>query len=168
MGEEAEEASGTVAFKKPGKMRWEFARPERQSIISDGKTLWVYQPAETQVLRAPFSAAFVSTTPVSFLTGVGRIADDFDAEPDRRGCDAARIRVRLVPRRTPDLGSLTLAMTRPQYDIVEAEVTDPIGNVTTLTFAAVARNVDVPDEEFRFVPPAGVDVVDAPGAAGAP
>src|SRR5437867_2103310 len=128
----------------------------------DGTTLWIYQPDERQVLKGSFNAAFVSTTPVSFLAGVGRIKDDFDVAQDPRGCNAQRIYLKLVPKRAQDVGSLTLAVSRPAFDIVEAAVTDPIGNVTTLSFSNIQRNVDVPEDEFRFVVPEGVDVVTAP------
>ena len=161
----SEEAHGTVAFKKPGMMRWEYAAPEAQTIVSDGSMLWIHQPAERQVLTAPFRAAFVSTTPISFLTGVGRITDDFRPAADARGCTAKRLHVRLVPKNEQDLGSLTLAVARASADIVEAAITDPIGNVTTLAFADQRRNVDIPDAEFAFVVPPGTDVVRAPGAA---
>jgi outer membrane lipoprotein carrier protein len=161
-----DEAFGTVVFMKPGRMRWEFQTPQRQSIIADGTTLWIYQPADRQVLKAPFGAAFVSTTPVSFLTGVGRIKDDFRVEPDPRGCNAQRLYLKLVPKAGQDLGALSLATARATYDIVEAAITDPVGNVTTLTFSNVERNVDLPEDEFRFVVPDGVDVVAAPTAGG--
>ncbi len=162
---QGEEAFGSVVFVKPGRMRWEFQSPQRQSIIADGTTLWIYQPDDRQVLKAAFNAAFVSTTPVSFLAGVGRIKDDFEVEQDIRGCNTQRIYLKLVPKRTQDVGSLTLAVSRPAFDIVEAAITDPVGNVTTLSFSNLQRNVDVPDDEFRFVVPEGVDVVTAPSGA---
>jgi outer membrane lipoprotein carrier protein len=162
---ESEEGHGAVAFKKPGKMRWDYVVPQEQRIVSDGTTLWIYQPAERQVVKAPFKAAFVSSTPVSFLAGVGRITDDFRAERDARGCSAGRIHVKLLPKNAQDLGSLALAVDAATFDIVEAAVTDPIGNVTTLSFANVQRNVDIADAEFGFTVPPGVDVIAAPGAA---
>lgn len=165
---QGEEAFGTVVFMKPGRMHWEFQTPQRQSIIADGTTLWIYQPADRQVLKAPFTAAFASTTPVSFLTGVGRIKDDFTAEPDPRGCNAQRLYLKLVPKSDQGVGALTLAVTRPTYDIVEAAITDPIGNLTTLSFSNVTRNVELAEDEFRFVIPEGTDVVAAPTGAAAP
>ena len=71
-------AKGTVAFKRPGKMRWHLSDGGTQVIVADGTTLWFYQPDEQQVLTAPFRAAFRSSTPISFLTGVGRLGDDFE------------------------------------------------------------------------------------------
>jgi outer membrane lipoprotein carrier protein len=162
-----EEAFGTVVFMKPGRMHWEFQMPQRQSMIADGTTLWIYQPADKQVLKAPFGAAFISTTPVSFLAGVGRIKDDFNVEADARGCNAQRFYLKLIPKQGQDLGGLTLAVTRATYDIVEAAVTDPVGNVTTLSFSNIQRNSEIAADEFRFVVPPGVDVVNAPTGAAA-
>jgi len=164
----SEEARGTVAFKKPGKMRWEFETPEPQSIISDGSTLWIYQPADRQVLKAGFKAAFVSSTPVSFLAGVGRITDDFRPETDPRGCTADRLYVRLIAKAQQDLGSVAFAVDRATFDILEAAVTDPLGNVTTLAFMDTERNVEIPDAEFQFRIPAGVDIITAPASAPSP
>ncbi|MBI3769062.1 MAG: outer membrane lipoprotein carrier protein LolA [Deltaproteobacteria bacterium] len=165
---QGDEAFGNVVFMKPGRMHWEFQTPQRQSMVADGTTLWIYQPTDRQVLKAPFDAAFVSTTPISFLAGVGRIKDDFQIEQDPRGCNAQRIYLKLVPKNAQDVGSLTLAVLRSTYDIVEATVTDPVGNVTTLSFSNVQRNVDLPDDEFRFAVPEGVDVIAAPRGAAAP
>ncbi len=162
----SDESTGTVAFKKPGKMRWDFQTPHAQQIVSDGTVLWIYQPEDRQVLKAPFKAAFVSTTPVSFLLGVGRITDEFRPGPDRRGCTATRLYVGLTAKNaSDDVGALAFGVDRATFDIVEAAVTDPLGNVTTLTFSDIARNVDVPDATFHFEPPPGVDVITPPGAA---
>jgi outer membrane lipoprotein carrier protein len=159
----AEESRGTVAFKKPGKMRWDFRSPDEQQIISNGTTIWIYQPADRQVIKAPFRAAFVSSTPVSFLTGVGRVTDDFRPQRDPRGCTPDRLYVKLQPKESQDLGALALGVDRSTYDIVEAAVTDPIGNVTTLVFTNLQRNVDIPESDFQFTVPAGIDVINAPG-----
>jgi outer membrane lipoprotein-sorting protein len=102
---------------------------------------------------------------VSFLLGVGRITDEFRPEADRRGCTADRLYVRLASKKGEDIGALAFGVDRNTYDIVEAAVTDPLGNVTTLTFSAVERNVDVTDATFEFTVPAGVDVVTPPGVA---
>jgi outer membrane lipoprotein carrier protein len=158
-------SDGTVIFKKPGKMRWDFQTPRAQQIIADGNLLWIYQPDDKQVLKAPFKAAFVSTTPVSFLLGVGRITDEFEPHADARACTPDRLYVALTSKKGEDVGALAFGVDRATYDIVEASVTDPLGNVTTLSFKDIARNVDVPDGTFDFTVPAGVDVITPPGVA---
>ena len=41
--------SGTVAVKKPGKMRWTYTKPERKEFVSDGVKLYWYVPEDKQV-----------------------------------------------------------------------------------------------------------------------
>ncbi|MGD9763046.1 MAG: outer membrane lipoprotein carrier protein LolA [Candidatus Binatia bacterium] len=154
-------ANGTLVFEKPGKMRWTLSEGMNQVIVADGTTLWFYEPEERQVLKAPFRGAFRSTTPISFLTGVGRLRDDFDITVE--GADADGQHLTLRPRSgADDLGTLRLTVDPASYDIVGAEVTDPMGNVTRLRFSGMRRNVDPADEAFRFEVPPGVDVVEAP------
>lgn len=153
-------ASGTVAFKKPGRMRWSLTDGVSQVIVADGTTLWFYEPDERQVLKAPFQAAFRSSTPISFLTGVGRLRSDFDVKADAP--QDGRLRLHLRPRGDADLGTLVLTVDAASYDIVGAEITDPIGNVTKLQFSDLRRNVGLTDDAFAFEAPPGVDVVEAP------
>jgi outer membrane lipoprotein carrier protein len=154
-------ATGTVAFKRPGKMRWTLADGTQQVIVADGSTLWFYQPEEQQVLKAPFQAAFRSSTPISFLTGVGRLSEDFDVSVESADADAIRLALR--PRKGEgELGRLQITVDAHTYDIVAAEIVDPVGNTTRLRFSALRRNVGLNDAEFHFDVPPGVDVIDAP------
>ena len=154
-------AEGTVAFKRPGKMRWVLRNHEEQVIVADGKTLWFYQPDEQQVLKAPFRAAFRSSAPISFLTGVGRITENFEVTlaEEKSGI----VYLNLLPReRSGEVGRLRLAVEKATYDIVVAEVFDALGNETRIRFKSLSRNVGLPDEIFRFEVPAGVDVIETP------
>lgn len=154
-------AGGTVTFKRPGKMRWEFTGDDPQTIVADGTTVWFYQPEDRQVLKAPLESIFRSTTPVSFLTGVGRIAEDFQAAIVER--DEATATLALDPKRSGgDVGRLVLVVDSASFDIVEARVTDPLGNLTRLRFSNLRRNAGIEDGVFVFEIPPGVDVIDAP------
>ena len=156
------ESSGKVYFKRPGKMRWEFEKSEKQTIVADGQTLWVYQPEHRQVLKAPFRAAFQSATPISFLFGVGQLAKDFDVSllPET---NTGALRLKLVPKQEREIGVLVLDVDPHTYDILAAEITDPLGNVTRLRFTEMKRDVGLDDAKFRFQAPPGTDVVQAPG-----
>jgi len=154
-------ATGTVAFKRPGKMRWTLTDGTSQVIVADGTTLWFYQPDEKQVLKAPFNAAFRSSTPISFLTGVGRLSDDFEVTLDGEGEGVLHLALR--PRRGEgEFGRLRLTVDKQTYDIVGAEIFDPVGNVTRLRFSDLRRNTGLEDARFAFEVPPGVDVIEAP------
>lgn len=152
---------GTVAFKRPGRMRWTLKTDEEQIIIADGTTLWVYQPEEQQVLKSPFQSAFRSSSPISFLTGVGRIDRDFLVTLDGR--EEGRVHLQLVPRADEgEIGRLRLTIETGAFDIVGAEIRDPLGNVTKLEFSNLRRNLGLDESIFRFEVPAGIDIIEAP------
>jgi outer membrane lipoprotein carrier protein len=153
-------SKGKVYFKRPGRMRWDMSDGQRQTIVADGTYLWLYQPSEQQVYKAPFGQAFQSTTPVSFLTGIGRISDDFSVTPD--GEEGPLLFLRLVPRAGEGIGVLRLGVDRKTYDILSAEVRDPMGNLTRLQFSDLKRDKGVDDALFVFQVPQGAEVVEAP------
>ena len=153
------EARGTVVFKKPGRMRWEFSEPQ-QTLVSDGKFFWFYQPAEKQVLKTPFQQAFSSTTPASFLLGVGRLEQDFSVSLTGETKD--NYQLRLTPKKDPEaIGVLDLTVSAKTFDILQAIVTDPLGNVTRLHFSNLDRKAPLDDALFHFTAPPGVDVIEA-------
>ena len=154
------ESRGTVAFEKPNRMRWTYAAPDEQVIVGDGETLWIYQPADKQVIKAPLGEAFQATTPVTFLAGLGRLDRDFDAALERE--EPERWILRLVPRKDSGIGTLRLVVRKSDASIEEARVTDPVGTTTRIAFANERRNADLDAGMFRFTPPAGVDVVKPP------
>src|SRR2546428_9593494 len=71
------QARGTVYVRKGGKLRWEYAEPTPQEIVSDGKTLWVYTPTLNQVNTGPAPEA-LSGPAGSFLAGLGKIREHFN------------------------------------------------------------------------------------------
>ena len=153
-------SSGTVSFEKPNRMRWDYAGPDRQTIVSDGETLWIYQPEEKQVLKAPLREAFQATTPVTFLAGIGHVDRDFT--PTLESSAGDHWVVRLVPREDRGVGTLVLVVRKRDAAIEEARITDPLGTTTRIAFSNEKRNVTLDAGIFRFTPPAGVDVIRPP------
>jgi outer membrane lipoprotein carrier protein len=59
-------ASGKLVFKQPGKFIWQINEPEEELLLSNGETLWWFNPFFEQV--SIFDAAdAVSTTPFALL-----------------------------------------------------------------------------------------------------
>jgi len=154
------ESHGTVLFERPNRMRWDYAAPDEQLIVGDGKTLWIYQPDLKQAIRAPLRDAFQAQTPLTFLAGLGRVERDFDASLVRE--DAASWVLKLVPKGDTEMGTLVLVVRKADAGLAEARITDPVGTTTSLTFTDEARNVEIAPDRFQFQPPAGVDVVSPP------
>ncbi|MFH1823795.1 MAG: outer membrane lipoprotein carrier protein LolA [Candidatus Firestonebacteria bacterium] len=48
--EDPQKMKGNITFKKPGMMCLDYTEPNKQFVISDGKTIWIYFPAMRQVI----------------------------------------------------------------------------------------------------------------------
>jgi outer membrane lipoprotein carrier protein len=155
-------ASGTVSLKRGGKLRWEYADPTPQEIVSDGKQLWVYTPTLNQVNVGPAPEA-LSGPAGSFLAGLGKLREHFGvrflnpAQPTDRDGNYV---LDLTPKQSlPTLSRLVLSINPRQWEIRKAVVYDQFENTVTMQFAKVATNTGIPDRIFTFTPPAGVATV---------
>jgi chaperone LolA len=155
------ETKGKVSFEKPNRMRWDYDPPDPQTIVGDGETLWIYQPDLKQVIKAPLSQAFRSSTPISFLAGLGRVDRDFDATLARN--ESEQWVLKLVPKQHDSgVGTLELGVRKADGSVAEARITDAAGTVTRILFSGERRNLALEPDLFRFAPPPGVDVVKPP------
>src|SRR5262249_43161783 len=90
---------GTVKFKKPGKMRWDYKTPEKKLFVSDGKTLWLYEPEDNQAFKQSLTDSALPTA-VTFLSGQGKLEKEFDvtmAEGPDAEAEAGDYAIRLSP-----------------------------------------------------------------------
>ncbi len=66
--------SGTVYFKRPGRMRWEYQSPETKLFLGDGKSVWFYVPADQTVTHSPMQESDDWRTPLALLTGKAKLS----------------------------------------------------------------------------------------------
>lgn len=151
---------GTVAIKRPGRMRWVYTKPERKEFVSDGNRLYSYLPADKQVIVAPMPSD-QSTTPALFLTGKGHLVRDFTASfAQLPGATPGTTALKLVPKRSdPDVESLVLVVDSTSLHLRQLVTTDKQGGRSTFTFTNLKENRGLSDKIFEFRIPRGVDVV---------
>ncbi len=155
-----EEASGTFYLKRPGMMRWEYERPERRLLVTNGSTLWAYTPADRQVIVQDLEAA-VTSIPFDFLMGVGRLTDDFHLGQVTVRGDCC-YRLVLTPRRPdPHLHGMEMEVERTTLHIRSLTFQDPYENRTVMHFSHLLVNSGLPTDFFSFDPPPGVKVLRA-------
>src|SRR5712664_805111 len=66
--------AGTAYFRRPGRMRWEYERPEKDLFLVDGRTAWFYVPADHTVTRVPAKQSGDLRTPLALLAGQMKIS----------------------------------------------------------------------------------------------
>ena len=67
-GDVLNKSSGHLTILRPGKFRWQVSSPDEQLMISDSKTMWLYNPFIEQVTLMNLSDA-IEGTPFVLLSG---------------------------------------------------------------------------------------------------
>jgi outer membrane lipoprotein carrier protein len=159
-----EVTTGRVALAKPGKMRWSYEAPEPSLVVSDGTTLWIYDPRAREAQRLAVGEQFLSGAAFQFLLGSGRIAESFRVVAER--CDAPRVRLTLTPRADASYQTLELEVDAATGEAHATAVLDLFGNRTEVEFDEIRYDGGLGLDTFRFVPEPGVRVIElAPPAS---
>jgi len=156
-------SAGVVMFKKPGRMRWDYDKPERATYVSDGNTLWLYEPDDAQAFKQSLTASQLPAA-LAFLTGKGKLTDEFEiAFAKAPGIGGARDYVlSLHPRQAqPQVKEITFVVDPETFLVRESVLVDGQGNVNDMLFSDIKINGGVPDATFKWSPPAGTRVIDA-------
>lgn len=154
-------SSGSFAFQRPNQFRFEYRKPFEQLIVADGKTVWLHDKDLNQVSQRR-QARVVGNTPAALIAAspdLETIKRDFELQalPDSGGLQW----VQATPKQKE--GQLTSMKVGFRGDQLAAlEILDSFGQRSVLTFSNMQLNGTVSAEAFRFVPPKGVDVVEAP------
>lgn len=155
-------STGTLTFKKPGRMRWDYEKPEPRMFLSTGQVLWLYEPEEKQAFKQDLKSSQLPAA-LAFLMGKGKIADEFDVTfaKDAKQGRPGDYRLALTPKQPQSSYKSILFVVDPVTFLVrETVLVDPQGNTNHFIFDDMQVNDKVPDALFKWTPPAGVRVVD--------
>ena len=154
-----EESEGTVQVKKPGMVRWDYAKPDRRTLYIQGRTLWIWRPddQEAQVKR-DFGGEQLSSA-FTFLWGKGNLLKEFAP------------RAVAAPQGLPQGDALELTPLKPipgvekllfvvgkDGQVLASVVTNAQADVNQIVFSGAKIDQGLPDSLFHFVPPKGAYV----------
>jgi outer membrane lipoprotein carrier protein len=156
-GRELQETRALLLMEKPARFRWEITQPYEQLTVTDGATLWHYEPDLEQVTIEPFDEN-LERTPVALLNAdAASIAEAYDVSSTNMGEEL--VRFILIPR-SPDRLVERLSLTFKGPVLEEMQFEDSLGQQTSLSFHEVNRNVPLDPAQFSFTPPDDIDVID--------
>jgi len=152
---------GTMAIKRPGKMRFIYTKPERKEFVSDGTRLYTYLVADKQVIVGAAPGPDDGTIPALFLAGQGDIARDYTpAFTPLPGAAPGLITLKLTPRKAdPDYEWLGIGIDPKTSQIQYLVAADRQGGKSSFAFSNLKENRGLADKDFEFRIPRGVDVV---------
>lgn len=156
---------GTVFFKNPQNMLWNYSRPKAKKLVINSRKAWLYLPQEKVVYVQEADYIYKSRTLIKFLSGLGKLKDDFTiqyAEPqslDKQG----NYLLLLIPReQTPTLQPFQVTLDKNTFLILQISFADTLGNATLLKFSNISTNIGLAEKMFQFQPPKGVSIFNMP------
>ncbi len=154
-GRKPQHSSGTVAISRPGKLRWDIQKPFPQLVVGDGENIWIYDPELKQVTVRKAGQA-ISGSPAALLAGSNELEKNFTLA--EAGTEDGLNWVEATPK-VSESGFEKVRLGFVGSDLKAMELHDSFGQRTLIRFSGLERNPALPATTFKFVPPAGVDVV---------
>jgi outer membrane lipoprotein carrier protein len=154
-------STGKVVFEKPGKMSWTYDAPNGNRVVSDGKTIKVYEKENEQMFETPVKNSQYPAA-LAFLLGTGNLTKDFSF----RLLDAAQMKfeggyvLEGTPKEaTPAYQKVLLYVDQATNQVRRVLILDAQGNKNRFEFNSPVVNQTVEKKEFEFTPPAGTKIV---------
>jgi outer membrane lipoprotein carrier protein len=161
MGIDRTEA-GTLTLLKPGRMRWDYDSPKGKVFLLDGTDAISYTPGDAEATRFPEKKLDDLRSPLRFLLGHTQL------EKELQGLTVTLVNLNGETGYTlwgTPAGMLqrvrALGVTVDAEGVIHVlRIEETDGAITTFTFSDIHENVAAKDADFRFIPPAGVTVID--------
>jgi len=154
-GKVIQQSTGNISLLRPGKFRWVYKTPDPQTIVGDGKNIWIYDEDLEQVTIKPMSHA-LSSAPIAILTRKQKPDEQFNVQAiihNEAGLDWFK----LTPhRKSKDFKFIEMGLDK--NGLRQMIMHDQLGQKTVLQLNA-KTNVPISGSTFFFKIPAGVDVI---------
>lgn len=152
---------GTLAIKRPGRLRFTYTKPERKEFVSDGVRLYTHLVADKQVIVSPAPSADDGEVPAMFLAGQSDLARDYTPSfTPLPGAATGLLTLTLVPKnKESEFESIGLGLDPKTLQIQFLTAVDKQGGRSSFVFSNLKENRGLSDKEFEFRIPRGVDVV---------
>ena len=153
-GVPGQKSNGLFYLQRPGKFRWDYQKPYRQEIVSNGGKVWFYDVDLEQVTGKRLNDA-IGSTPALLLSGEVPLEKNFTVES--QGLDEGLYWIKLLPR-NEDSGFKHVLIGLDGDTLAGMELNDNFGQLTRIYFSKVKIGGRLEASLFDFKAPPGVDV----------
>ena len=154
-GKKQDESAGTFVMQRPGKFYWKTETPAPQILISNQKTIWLYDPDLQTVNERPFTDDLKKTPVLLLSEDVDKLRKNFTI--NRTQADKTE-KYSITPKVTEGLIQ-ELLLVFADNQLTEFSIRDSLGQLTHIALTNTKRNEKIDENLFNFVTPAGVDVI---------
>lgn len=159
--------SGDAYFLKPGKMRWDYQAPEKNTFLVDGKYVWFYSPADHTATRMPTKRSEDWRTPLVFLTSpmkLSRLCSSLEPahneKPSRPEDSVYRCSFQQSPDVPPSPIKFVLFDVSPEGELHRILIPQEGGIELEFTFKNWRWNPTLDRGLFQFLPSPDTVIVD--------
>jgi len=150
-----QESAGTLRMQRPGKFYWDYVLPYPQSIISNGKKIWMYDSELEQVNVQPYDQVLASS-PINLLDKNQKL----DVEFKIQALPFAEKQhwLKLLPKNSEsDFKEMVVGLSDGK--IKTMRFVDNFNQTTQIEFEQLVVNPEFAQSQFEFVAPQGTDVL---------
>jgi outer membrane lipoprotein carrier protein len=149
--------SGKLYFGR-NRFRIDYEKPEKQSYIFDGETLWIYSPKFKEVEIYSDADQRISREALAFLSGLGTLNTTFKI-PKTKAQDEQTV-LTLIPRdKKSRLKKIELVVNKNDYTLKEATLWPKRGNRSHYIFTDLKLDKKVSDKLFNFKIPRNITII---------
>ncbi|MCS6818001.1 MAG: outer membrane lipoprotein carrier protein LolA [Blastocatellia bacterium] len=156
---------GTVLLARPRRMRWHYRQPEEKLFISDGTHVYLYVPAERQVIRAKIREAEDIKAAFAFLLGelnLRRLFARIERIHNPPPLQAGNLILRFIPKDTRlGFSELIAEISPTSLHVVRVSIRELDGARSDFLFSNIRENVPASRSAFALTIPPGVQILDA-------
>lgn len=154
-GKFRQKSTGKMYLQRPGRFRWEYTKPDKHLIVSDGGSVWIYDEDLDQVTVKSMKSTLASA-PVGLLLNKQPVNQQFQVTPMK---STGRLDwFHLIPhKKDSDFTSMDIAIDKK--GIQEMVLQDKFGQETVIHMNTVKIDPKINAQQFRFTPPAGADII---------
>ncbi|MBO1531193.1 outer membrane lipoprotein chaperone LolA [Psychrobacter sp. F1192] len=145
---------GSMSVQRPNNFRWETKSPSEQLIVANGNSMWIYDKDLEQATKQGVDAQ-VGNTPALLLSGdPNKIDKNFKITQPYSNKNYYV----LYPK-SDSASFKSLSMSFNGGKPVMMVLNDTLGQTTSIKFNNIKMNPSISSSQFKFTPPAGVDVI---------
>ena len=154
---------GHFSFIRPEHFRFDYESPYAQSIVADGRTLWIYDKDIAQVTSKPLTPALLNTPAaiIAWAQDVKALAKVFVLEAEASQAGLEWVKLTPIQKEGPiQFLRIGLRSTQSGVSLASLVMRDAFNQDTLLVFEDFIFNPKgLTLESFAFKPPLGVEVI---------
>jgi len=152
-------ATGRIFVKRPGMMRWEYQKPEPQTIVTDGSTLWIYRPEDQQVMIGKAPDFFRNGKGAGFLSDIRLLRNKFYITLSNELQNDSYLLKLLPIEQTFDLSLIHLLISTKTFDIVRIVTYNSYDDKTRIDLNNIQFHQNLDDALFTFKIPDNTEIL---------